>query len=390
MLVLLGVSGGIAAYKAVHIARGLLIAGHDVRVIPTRGALTMVGAATWEGITGHPVSDGVFDEPSVHVQLGRAADLFIVAPATAHTLARLAHGLADDLLTSTALMANCPVLVAPAMHTQMWQNAATQSNVALLRERGVHVIGPDAGPLAGGDSGLGRMSEPDDVLARALELLAPAPLDLAGVRVLITAGGTREPLDPVRYLSNRSSGRQGFALAAAAARRGAEVIVVAGSVDVSGQVETVHVETALEMREQVMSRAPESDVIIMSAAVADYRAAQTTAHKMKKQDSLTLELTRNPDILRELVERRREGQIIVGFAAETGDESKTAAEHAAEKARRKGADLLAFNVVSTTEGFGDVPNTVTLLDAQGRAVGHANGTKTEVAEAILDEIVRMR
>ncbi len=390
MLVLLGVSGGIAAYKAVHIARGLLSEGHDVRVIPTRGALTMVGAATWEGITAHPVFDGVFDEPSAHVELGRAADLLIVAPATAHTLARLAHGLADDLLTSTALMTTCPVLVAPAMHTQMWQNPATQSNLALLRERGVHVVGPDSGPLAGGDSGLGRMSEPDDVVARARELLTPAPQDLAGVRVLITAGGTREPIDPVRYLSNRSSGRQGFAIAAGAVRRGAEVVVVAGSVDVSGQVETVHVETALEMREQVLNRAFESDVIIMSAAVSDYRAAETSAHKMKKQDSVTLELTRNPDILRELVERRREGQIIVGFAAETGDEHVTATEHAVEKARRKGADLLAFNVVSATEGFGDVPNAVTLLDAQGRAVGQASGTKAEVAEAILDEIVRMR
>lgn len=389
MLVLLGVSGGIAAYKAVHIARGLLTAGHDVRVIPTRGALTMVGAATWEGITGHPVTDGVFDEPSAHVELGREADLFIVAPATAHTLARLTHGIADDLLTATALMATCPVLVAPAMHTQMWEHPATQSNLGVLRARGVHVIGPDAGPLAGGDSGLGRMSEPEEIVTHALELLTPVPQDLAGVRVLITAGGTREPIDPVRFLGNRSSGRQGFALAVAAQRRGAAVTVIAGSVDVSAPVETVRVETAQEMRDAVQARAAQNDVIVMAAAVADYRA-DYSAHKMKKQDSLTLELTKNPDILRELVDRRREGQILVGFAAETGDDAASAAEHAAQKARRKGADLLAFNVVSRTEGFGDVPNAVTLLNAEGEAVASAAGTKDEVAQAILDEIVRMR
>ncbi|SNU00753.1 phosphopantothenoylcysteine decarboxylase / phosphopantothenate--cysteine ligase [Ruaniaceae bacterium KH17] len=390
MLVLLGVSGGIAAYKAVHIARGLLAAGHDVRVLPTRGALTMVGSATWEGITGHPVTDGVFDAPSAHVELGRSADLFILAPATAHTLARLAHGFADDLLTATALMATCPVLVAPAMHTQMWQNPATQANLATLISRGVHVIGPEAGPLAGGDSGLGRMSEPDDVLARAQELLSPVPQDLAGVRVLITAGGTREPIDPVRFLGNRSSGRQGFALARASQRRGAEVTVVAAHVDVSAPVETIPVESTAQMRAAVLERQERSDVIIMAAAVADYRVAAISDSKMKKQDSLSIELEKNPDILRELVERRRDGQILVGFAAETGDKDASAAEHAAAKARRKGADLLAFNEVSQTKGFGDVPNAVTLLDSEGAAVSSASGTKDEVAEAILDEIVRMR
>lgn len=390
MLVLLGVSGGIAAYKAVHIARGLLSAGHDVRVIPTRGALTMVGAATWEGITGHPVTNGVFDVPSSHVELGRAADLFVIAPATAHTLARLTHGLADDLLTSTALMATCPVLVAPAMHTQMWLNAATEANLAVLRSRGIHVVGPESGPLAGGDVGEGRMSEPQEIVERALELLNPKRHDLTGVRLLVTAGGTREPLDPVRFLGNRSSGRQGLSLALAAQRRGAEVLLVAASVDVSGPVETVRVETAEEMRAEVLERAGRSDVIIMAAAVADYRAEAVSAHKMKKQESLTLALTRNPDILRELVERRRDGQVIVGFAAETGDGAASAAQHAAVKARSKGADLLAFNVVSATEGFGDVPNAVTLLDSDGVEIARTEGTKDEVADAILDEIVRMR
>lgn len=390
MRVLLGVSGGIAAYKAVQVARGLLSEGHDVRVIPTRAALTMVGAATWEGITGHPVTDGVFDVPSAHVEFGRSADLFVVAPATAHTIARLAHGFGDDLLTAAALMTTCPLLLAPAMHTQMWDNPATQANLELLRARGAHVVGPEAGLLAGGDSGVGRMSEPGEIVSRARELLTPIPRDLSGVRILVTAGGTRESIDPVRFLGNRSSGRQGFALATAAARRGADVTVVAANTDVSAPVETVTVESAEEMRREVIARSPESDVVIMAAAVADYRVSAPSEHKMKKQDELTLHLTRNPDILRELVESKRPGQILVGFAAETGDAESTAQEHAAQKARRKGADLLAFNVVSATEGFGDVPNAVTLLDAGGTPVGATAGTKDEVADAILDEIVRMR
>lgn len=390
--VLLGVSGGIAAYKAVYVARGLMTAGHDVHVLPTAGALTMVGAATWEGITGHPVHSSVFDHPREHVELGRDADLIVIAPATAHALAKLANGLADDLLSSTALMATCPLVIAPAMHTQMWEHPATRENVATLVERGAVVVGPGTGDLAAGDSGTGRMSEPDEIVERALGVLRPAARDLAGVTVLVTAGGTREPLDPVRFLGNRSSGRQGLAVAREARDRGAAVHVIAANVsaEVRAGIPVHAVVTTAQMQQAVTELAARSDVVVMAAAVADYRPESTRSHKMKKQDSLELRLVRNPDILAGLVGARRDGQIIVGFAAETGDDGASARAHAEEKARRKGADLLIFNEVSETAGFGDVPNAVAMLDARGNVVGEASGSKADVAAAVIDEIVRMR
>lgn len=387
--IVLGVTGGIAAYKSVAVARGLIQAGHSVHVVPTPASLQMVGVATWQGITGAPAHTSVFDDPSEHVHLGRDADLLVIAPATAHTLARLAHGLADDLLTNVALMATCPVLVAPAMHTQMWLHPATQANVAALRARGVAVVGPGDGPLAGGDTGPGRMSEPEAIVAAALGLLHPQ--DLAGWRVVVTAGGTREPIDPVRFLGNRSSGRQGAALARAASQRGAQVTLIAANVDgaVLGGVPAQRVTSAAELAQAVTAAAPEADVVVMAAAVADYRVADAAAHKLKKQDHLTLELTRNPDILAGLVAARRPGQRIVGFAAETGDAQASALEYAATKARAKGADLLVFNEVGVDKGFGDVPNAVTLLDAAGRVLGQAAGSKDQVAHAVWDQLVRM-
>lgn len=387
--IVLGVTGGIAAYKAVAVARGLLTAGHEVRVIPTAAALQMVGAATWQGITGHAVHTSVFDDPSEHVTVGRDADLVVIAPATAHTLARLTAGLADDLLTNVALVATCPVLVAPAMHTQMWQHAATRANMATLAARGVVVVGPADGPLAGGDTGPGRLADPEEIVAAALRLLHPQ--DLAGRRVVITAGGTREAIDPVRFIGNRSSGRQGVALARAAGQRGAEVTLVAANVDdaVLGGLPAVRVTSTAQLQTEVAARQADADVIVMAAAVADYRVAQQAAHKLKKQDSLSLELTRNPDILAGLVAARPAGQLIVGFAAETGDAAASAREYASAKARAKGADLLVFNEVGANKGFGDVPNSVVLLDAAGQEVAAAAGTKEDVAHAVWDQVVRM-
>lgn len=399
MRILLGVSGGIAAYKAVLLLRLLREAGHRVRVIPTKSALKFVGKATWEALSGEPVSRSVFhDVPGVaHVSLGQSADLIIVAPATADLLARAACGRADDLLTASLLTARCPVVMAPAMHTEMWLHPATQANVATLRSRGVHVIDPDSGRLTGTDSGPGRLPDPARLAEEALALVVDSSAavgsarPLAGKSVVITTGGTREPIDPVRWIGNRSTGKQGIALAQVAQALGAEVTLIAANVEdallagLTG-VTIARVESTAELAAALAASAAEADVIVMAAAIADYRPAVVVDAKIKKsgtQRPLAIELVENPDLLAGLVKERRPGQVIVGFAAETGDAAGTVLAHGRAKALRKGADLLAVNAVGQNLGFGTASNEVWLLDATGQEVGHSAGSKTEVARAIL-------
>ena len=395
MRILLGVSAGIAAYKSALLLRLLTEAGHDVRVVPTRASLEFVGRATWEALSGHPVTTEVFDDvPAVeHVSLGKGADLVIVAPATADLLARAASGRSDDLLTAALLTARCPVLMAPAMHTEMWEHPATQANVATLRSRGVHVLDPDSGRLTGSDTGPGRLPEPAVIAEAALALVATRPQDLTGVRVVVSAGGTREPVDPVRFLGNRSTGRQGYALARAATVRGAHVTVVAANValPVPDGVEVVDVETTDELRTAVREAASEAEVVVMAAAVADFRPVVAAEHKIKKvagEPVRPLELVANPDVLAELAaDRLRPGQVVVGFAAETGDAQGDVLEHGRAKARRKGADLLVVNAVGGDRGFAVADNDVTIVDGAGEDVAHAAGTKDEVAHAVWDAVV---
>lgn len=403
MRIVLGVTGGIAAYKAVLLLRLMREAGHEVRVVPTTAALEFVGAVTWEAISGQPVTTSVFEGADAveHVRIGREADLVVVAPATADLLARAAGGIADDLLTATLLTATCPVLMAPAMHTEMWHHAATVANVATLRQRGVHVLDPDDGRLTGVDSGPGRLPEPAVIAATALALVGEGAdgqgsttSDLSGRRVVVSAGGTREPLDPVRFLGNRSSGRQGIAIAAEAARRGAEVTLVAANVDealLPPGLAAVRVETTAELQHAMVERADTADVLVMAAAVADYRPATVAQAKVKKSggEGRSIELVENPDILAGLAGSARPGQVVVGFAAETGDEHGSVLDHGRAKARRKGADLLAVNAVGNGAGFGDVPNEVVILDGDGEVVGDAAGSKGDVAKGLLDAVVRL-
>lgn len=472
MNIVLGVTGGIAAYKAVLLARILVEEGHDVHVVPTDDALRFVGKPTWEAISRHPVTTSVHEDvPEVrHVALGQRADLVIVAPATANTIARMTAGLADDLLGTTLLATRAPVMIAPAMHTEMWQHPATQDNIAILRSRGVHLVGPDSGRLTGDDSGPGRMSAPEEIAARAFALLselagaAPAadpdqeseaaPVagdsdlgasnlpaadapgaagdgappagdettampfaqaappawfaqepgdalpaqDLAGVRMLVTAGGTREPIDPVRYLGNRSSGRQGAAVAAAAALRGAKVVLLAANIDESvlapvrdlAGVRIVPVGTAAELEEAARAAAAGAQAIVMAAAVADYRVAQQSDHKIRKEDvpgeAPTLTLVENPDILVGLVRDRVEDQIIVGFAAETVESEEELLERGLRKLARKGVDLLAVNAVGWEAGFESAENTLMVLDADGHVVTRSSGSKRRVADRLLDAV----
>ncbi|HYJ76475.1 MAG TPA: bifunctional phosphopantothenoylcysteine decarboxylase/phosphopantothenate--cysteine ligase CoaBC [Kineosporiaceae bacterium] len=399
--VVLGVSGGIAAYKACLLLRLLTESGHDVTVVPTAAALEFVGAPTWAALSGHPVSATVWEgaESVPHVRLGREAELVVVAPATADLLARAAHGLADDLLTSTLLTARCPVLLAPAMHTEMWLHPATRANVATLRERGVVVLDPASGRLTGADTGPGRLPEPEAILTAALALLrrGAAEPDLAGRRVVVSAGGTREPLDPVRYLGNRSSGRQGFALAATAAARGAAVTLVAANSELAppAGVDVVHVGTAEELRRAVHAavRSARTDAVVMAAAVADFRPAKVSEAKIKKTDDPRevpqLELERTTDVLAELVTARTPGQVVVGFAAETGDDAGDVLAHARAKLARKGSDLLVVNDVSGGGVFGRSRNAVTVLDARGGVRVVPEGTKEEVADAVWDAVAEL-
>lgn len=510
MKVVVGVAGSIAAYKAPGVIRLLRGAGHEVRVVPTQAALRFIGAPALAAVSGHPVSTGVFDDPAAveHVALGEWAELVLVAPASADLLARVRAGRADDLLTATILTTTAPVVLAPAMHTQMWDNPATVDNVATLRSRGMTVIEPDVGALTSGDSGRGRFPEPERVVTEALAAAVPVPARKAadvgahlpssspapaaagsgtadpsatgsrqgpaaraagswdGRHVVVSAGGTHEPIDPVRFLGNRSSGRQGVAIAAEAARRGAAVTLVAANVSPEvlgpldaaraavqapaegssgpvrcqvhsqpasslptsgGEVEIIPVGTALELEAAVRGAARTADVVVMAAAVADFRPAQVAGAKIKKHAlddeiedetghrqaagtpglpaqppaqvtggaeasggvGLTLRLVENPDILAGLVTEppRTEGRtLVVGFAAETGDGAGDVLAHGAAKARRKGVDLLAVNAVGNGLGFGDVPNAVVLLDAAGRETGRVAGTKAEVAAGLLDAV----
>ncbi len=385
----LGVSGGIAAYKACALLRLLVEDGHGVTVVPTSAALEFVGRATWEALSGRSVATGVFESvPLVpHVRLGQQADLVIVAPATADILARTAAGIADDLLTATLLTARCPVLFAPAMHTEMWEHPATQHNVSVLAERGAVVLPPASGRLTGTDSGPGRLPEPAQLHAAVTaHLVADGRRDLLGRHVLVSAGGTREPLDPVRYLGNHSSGRQGYALTAAAVARGARVTLVSANVALPDPLgaQVVRVGTAEELSLAVGAAAADADLIVMAAAVADYRPAERTPTKLKKVTGGTdLALVTNPDILAGLVSARRDGQVIVGFAAETGDADGDVVEHGWAKLRRKGCDLLAVNEVGAGKAFGTTDNTVFLL-AEGSRPVQVAGSKVEVAHAILD------
>jgi phosphopantothenoylcysteine decarboxylase/phosphopantothenate--cysteine ligase len=396
--IVLGVSGGVAAYKAALLLRLLTEAGHEVRVVPTPGALHFVGAATFEALSGNPVTTDVWDDvPEVaHVRIGQQADLVVVAPATADLLARAAAGRADDLLTATLLTAHCPVVFVPAMHTEMWLHPATQDNVATLRRRGAVVLPPAVGRLTGPDSGPGRLPEPADVAALASVVLTEGPAslahDLTGRRLVVSAGGTREPLDPVRYLGNRSSGRQGWALARVAAARGAEVVLVAANVELPSPfgVRVVPVGTAEELRAAVLAEASDAeagpaDAVVMTAAVADFRPASVAAAKMKKGSASepdSVPLVRNPDVLAELVTKRAPGQLVVGFAAETGDDDADVLTHARAKLARKGCDLLVVNDVSAGQVFGRPDNAVVVLAADGSVTEVPHGSKDAVAAGI--------
>jgi phosphopantothenoylcysteine decarboxylase/phosphopantothenate--cysteine ligase len=398
--VVLGVSGGIAAYKACTLLRLFKEAGHgadfDVRVVPTAPALEFVGTATWSALSGHPVATDVWTDVHEvpHVRLGQSADLVVVAPATADLLAKAAHGLADDLLTSTLLTARCPVVLAPAMHTEMWEHPATRANVATLRERGVLVIEPAEGRLTGADTGKGRLPEPAEIFDACREVLARgvAGADLRGRRVVVSAGGTREYLDPVRFLGNRSSGLQGYALARAAVARGAEVTLVSANValpDPAG-VKVVHVETTGQLRAEVVAAAGSADAVVMAAAPADFRPVAVSGNKIKKAadgSAPAIELTQNPDILREIsADRSRPGSVIVGFAAETGDDTGSVLDLARAKLARKGCDLLVVNDVSGGAVFGSPDNEAVILGADGAVVDVPRGSKAALAHVIWDHV----
>ena len=397
--VVLGVSGGIAAYKVASILRLLTEAGHNVQVVPTQAALNFVGSATWEALSGNPVISEVWDDvPDVpHVRIGQAADLVIVAPATADLLSRAASGAANDLLTNVLLTARCPIVYAPAMHTEMWLNAATQENVATLRSRGSIVIDPADGRLTGADSGPGRLPDADEIVSVALGVLSEQ--DLLGQDIVITAGGTREFLDPVRFLGNSSSGKQGVALAVSARDRGAKVTLICANVSVSipAGVTIENVITGDDMHAAVMKASMTADAIVMAAAIADYKPKSTQNSKMKKSDdgsSPTIELVRTTDILADLVTHRNTShpdQIIVGFAAETGDDHGSVLEHGVAKLQRKGCDLLVINEVGPNLAFGTDDNEVTILTREPASQTAVSKTsKTQIAHAIWDAVIALQ
>jgi phosphopantothenoylcysteine decarboxylase / phosphopantothenate---cysteine ligase len=387
--VVLGVSGGIAAYKACELLRLLTESGERVRVVPTADALRFVGAATWAALSGQPVTTDVWSdvEQVPHVRIGQTASVVVVAPATADLLSRAATGRADDLLTATLLTVRCPVLFAPAMHTEMWEHPATQANVRTLRERGAIVLEPASGRLTGADTGPGRLPDPAEIFEVARRLLEGRDpvADLSGRHVVVSAGGTREPLDPVRFLGNRSSGRQGYALARTAAARGAEVTLVAANValpDPAG-VKVVRVGTAEELRTAVVEAAGHADAVVMAAAVADFRPASRADHKIKKSDGdpQPVALVPNPDVLAEIsAERRRTGQVIVGFAAETDD----ALANGRAKLAAKGCDLLVVNEVGEGRAFDTPDNAAVVLGADGSSTDVPLGSKEALADVVWD------
>lgn len=452
--IVVGVSGSISAYKATFIIRQLRAAGHEVKVVASAAALKFIGESTLAALSGAPVASQLFSDAGAveHVAIAEWAQLLLIAPASADLIAKLAVGRADDMLTTTALTTTAPIVVSPAMHTQMWQHPATVANIQTLRARGVRVIEPASGRLTGKDSGPGRLPEPEQIVAQALEFLCQSehskaasngggarvvdavqnqgegrlsygqlsqdgpsqdqlspdrhqlsqdrPKDLAGKHFVISAGGTREAIDPVRFLGNRSSGLQGIALARAAVERGARVTLVAANIEAAllaqlpEQVEVVKVVSALQLRDAVHEAGTGAQVIVMCAAVADFRPKTYAGFKLKKSTdavetdkNYTLELVENPDILAGLASQRlNEGQVIVGFAAETGDEHASALEYGRRKALKKGADLLAVNTVGATSGFGDVANEIHVLDSHGQQVGHSAGSKLHVARDLVELI----
>ena len=434
--IVVGVSGSISAYKATFIIRQLRAAGHEVKVVASAAALKFIGESTLAALSGAPVASQLFSDAGAveHVAIAEWAQLLLIAPASADLIAKLAVGRADDMLTTTALTTTAPIVISPAMHTQMWQHPATVANVETLRARGVRVIEPASGRLTGKDSGPGRLPEPEQIVAQALEFLCQSEhskaasngggaqvvdavqnqasqdqpgqkqpdQDLAGKHFVISAGGTREAIDPVRFLGNRSSGLQGIALAKAAVERGAHVTLVAANIEAAllaqlpEQVEVVKVVSALQLRDAVHEAGRSAQVIVMCAAVADFRPKTYAGFKLKKSTdavetdkSYTLELVENPDILAGLASQRlNEGQVIVGFAAETGDEHTSALEYGRRKALKKGADLLAVNTVGATSGFGDVANEIHVLDSHGQQVGHSAGSKLQVARDLVELIAQ--
>ncbi len=432
--IVVGVSGSISAYKATFIIRQLRAAGHEVKVVASAAALKFIGESTLAALSGAPVASQLFSDAGAveHVAIAEWAQLLLIAPASADLIAKLAVGRADDMLTTTALTTTAPIVISPAMHTQMWQHPATVANIQTLRARGVRVIEPASGRLTGKDSGPGRLPEPEQIVAQALEFLHQSEhskavsngggaevvdavqnqgepsqdqpsqdqpgQDLVGKHFVISAGGTREAIDPVRFLGNRSSGLQGIALARAAVERGARVTLVAANIEAAllaqlpEQVEVVKVVSALQLRDAVHEAGRSAQVIVMCAAVADFRPKTYAGFKLKKSTdavetdkSYTLELVENPDILAGLASQRlNEGQVIVGFAAETGDEHTSALEYGRRKALKKGADLLAVNTVGATSGFGDVANEIHVLDSHGQQVGHSAGSKLHVARDLAE------
>ncbi|WP_316520186.1 bifunctional phosphopantothenoylcysteine decarboxylase/phosphopantothenate--cysteine ligase CoaBC [Kitasatospora brasiliensis] len=389
--VVLGVSGGIAAYKACELLRRFTESGHQVTVVPTAAALHFVGEATWAALSGRPAAtetwERVHEVP--HVRIGQQADLVVVAPATADLIAKAAHGLADDLLTNTLLTARCPVVVAPAMHTEMWEHPATRDNVATLRRRGVIVLEPAVGRLTGKDTGKGRLPDPSaifDACRAVLRRGGAVPTDLAGKHVVVSAGGTREPLDPVRYLGNRSSGKQGYALAVTAAARGARVTLLSANAELPDPagVDVVHVSTALELREAALEAVRDADAVVMAAAVADFRPAEYATGKIKKVEGVEpapVALVRNPDILAEVsANRARSGQLVVGFAAETDD----VLANGRAKLARKGCDLLVVNEVGNGKAFGSDVNEAVVLGSDGSETAVPVGPKEALADVIWD------
>jgi phosphopantothenoylcysteine decarboxylase / phosphopantothenate---cysteine ligase len=387
--ILLGVSGGIACYKAVEVARLLTKRGAQVQVVMTEAATRFVGPITFSSLTKRPVYTDLFDEQDrvLHVRLAREADLVLVAPATANVLAKMANGLADDLLTAVLLTATCPIVVAPAMHTEMWEHDATRANLATVRERGVTVVDPEAGELAGGDEGVGRLAEPASIVEAVAATFAHGR-DLAGVRMLVTAGGTQEPIDPVRFIGNRSSGKMGFAIATEAALRGAAVTLVTGPtwLEDPDRVEVVRIRTAAEMRDAVLERFAETDVVVKAAAVADFRPVNAAGSKIKKDEGLpTITLERTDDILAELG-RTRTHQLLVGFSAETDD----AVAQGRKKLAAKHLDLIVVNTVGQGRGFEVDDNAAVILGADGTEDELPLQTKRSLARAICDRIAQAR
>lgn len=404
MRIVLGVTGGIAAYKAALLLRLMTEDGHEVHVVPTDSALKFVGKPTWEALSGKPVYNDTFEavEDVNHVLQGRNADLVVIAPATANSLAKAAAGIAEDLLGNILLTATVPVVMAPAMHTEMWDNAATQANVATLRSRGVHIIEPAVGRLTGADTGKGRFPEPADIWAQTQELVQSASRQglLPGANIVVTAGGTREALDPVRYLGNRSSGKQGVALAKAAAAQGAHVTLIAGAMDIPApqdpSINVVHIESTRQLHDAVLEHAQNQDALIMAAAVADFRPTSVTNQKIKKTDddsAPTIVLEQTEDVLRTTVQRRAAGEplprVIVGFAAETGDDTTSPLDYGRAKLVRKGCEMLVVNEVGVGKVFGQDDNDATIIFSDDRPDVPAQGSKDEVAHIIVAQLAQL-